>query len=196
VRTVGQVRSVGDGPSGGRARGRSRTPQRSGRPARGDSGQAGLTAVELLVILAIIAVLAAAAYPRLSNLLQVMASKGASEQTAGAIRLARQLAITQGSNHCIEFGPGGPPYTKYRIRQANTAGTVCDGAIVPGYDWQDISHQETVATTATTMIFDPIGNRILPTGSGNTSFTVDTSPSSCLSSITVTLYGGVRVAGC
>ena len=72
---------------------------------RGD--QRGLTAVELVIILAIVALLAVAAYPWLSNVLKVMASKGAAEQTAGAIRLARQFAITQGANHCIEFGPAG-----------------------------------------------------------------------------------------
>jgi hypothetical protein len=191
VRTLGQTRCVGSGPSGGRARGRPRMRQWSGR-----SGQAGLTAAELLVILAVIAGIAAAAYPQLSNVLKVMASKGASEQTAGAIRFARQLAITQGSNHCIEFGPGGPPFTKYRVREADTS-PACIGAIVPGYDWQDISHQETVVTTATTMIFDSIGNRVLPAAPPiNVAFSVDTQPSSCLSTITVTLYGGVRVAGC
>jgi Tfp pilus assembly protein FimT len=153
--------------------------------------------VELLIVLTVLAIVGLAAYPWLSNVRQVLLVKGAAEQTVAAIRLARQFAITQGSNHCIEFGPGGPPYTKYRIRQANTAGTVCDGAIVAGYDWQDISHQETVATTATTMIFDSIGNRILPASPPiNATFSVDTSPSSCLSTITVTLYGGVRVAGC
>ena len=51
-------------------------------------------------------------------------------------------------------------------------------------------------TTAPTMVFDPIGSRILPGGPGNTAFNVDTSLSSCVSTITVTLYGGVRVAGC
>jgi Tfp pilus assembly protein FimT len=154
----------------------------------------GITAVELMVMLAVVALLAVAAYPQLSNVLKVMASKGATEQTAGAIRLARQFAITRGASHCIEFGPSAP-YTQYRLREADSD-TTCGGAIMSGYDWQDISHNETVVTTATTMIFDPIGNRIFPTGSGNTSFTVDTSPSSCLSTITVTLYGGVRTQGC
>jgi Tfp pilus assembly protein FimT len=160
---------------------------------RGD--QRGLTAVELVVILAIVALLAVAAYPPLSNILRVMASKGAAEQTAGAIRLARQFAITQGAIHCIEFGPVAP-YRQYRIRAADSD-TTCGGAVVSGYDWQDISHNETVVTTATTMIFDPIGNRILPASPPlNATFGVDTDPPSCLATITVTLAGGVRVAGC
>jgi hypothetical protein len=68
--------------------------------------------------------------------------------------------------------------------------------VVAGYDWQDLSNGGSVATTAPTLIFDPIGNRILPGGPGSTTFNVDTLPSSCVSVVTVTLYGGVRVAGC
>jgi len=149
-----------------------------------------VTAVELVVVLAVVAVLGFAAYPWLSNFREVMLVKGAAEQSASAIRLARQLAITQGSNHCIEFGPG-----QYRIRQADTS-PACNGAVVSGYDWQGLSDGGNVATTAPTMVFDPIGNRVLPGGPGSTTFNVDTSPSSCISVITVTLYGGVRVAGC
>ena len=159
-----------------------------GCPRSGD--QRGVTTVELVVALAVVTVLGFAAYPWLSNFREVVLVKGAAEQAAGAIRLARQLAITQGSNHCIEFGP-----SQYRIRQADTS-PACSGAVVPCYDWQVLSESGNVATTAPTIIFDPIGNRILPAGPSNTTFNVDTAPPSCLSVITVTLYGGVRVAGC
>jgi Tfp pilus assembly protein FimT len=151
--------------------------------------------VELMVVLAVVAILGFAAYPWLSNFREVMVVKGAAEQTAAAVRLARQLAITQGSNHCIEFGPGAPPRTQYRIRQADTT-PACNGAVVSGYDWQNLSDSGTAVSTGSALVFDPIGNRILPTGAGSTTFNVDTTPSACLSVITVTLYGGVRVAGC
>jgi prepilin-type N-terminal cleavage/methylation domain-containing protein len=164
-----------------------------GRRRRTD--QRGLTAVELMAVLVLVAILGFVAYPFLSNIREVMLVKGAAEQTAAAVRMARQLAITQGSNHCIEFGPGGPPSTQYRIRQADTT-PACTGTVVAGYDWQDLSASGTVGTTGPTFIFDPIGNRILPTGPTNTTFNVDTIPPACLSVITVTLYGGVRVAGC
>jgi prepilin-type N-terminal cleavage/methylation domain-containing protein len=157
-------------------------------PRSGD--QCGVTAVELVIVLAVVAILGFAAYPWLSNFREVMMVKGAAEQTAAAIRLARQLAITQGSNHCIEFGPG-----QYRIRQADTS-PACNGAVVSGYDWQNLSESGTVVSTAPTLAFDPIGNRILPSGPSSTTFNVDTAPPSCLSVVTVTLYGGVRVAGC
>ena len=154
----------------------------------------GITAVELVVVLAVVAILGFAAYPLLTNVRQVLMVKGAAEQMAGAIRLARQFAITQGTNYCIEF-TANP--AKYQIRQADTS-PACNGTIVDGYGWTDLtdSSSGTVVTTAPTLIFDPIGNRILPVGPGNTTFNVDTAPSSCLSVITITLYGGLRVAGC
>jgi Tfp pilus assembly protein FimT len=148
--------------------------------------------VELATVLVLVAILGFASYSALSNVRETLLVKGAAEQTAGAVRLARQLAITQGSNHCIEFGAGG---TQYRLRQADDTPT-CSGAVVIGYDWQALSDSGPVASTGPTLIFDPIGNRILPVGPGSTIFNVDTVPPACLSTITVTLYGGVRVAGC
>jgi Tfp pilus assembly protein FimT len=144
-----------------------------------------------MVVLVIVAILGFAAYPYLSNFREVMLVKGAAEQLASGVRLARQLAITQGSNHCIEFGSG-----QYQIREADTS-PACNGTVVPGYGWQVLSESGSVVTTAPTLIFDPIGNRIAPGGPGSTSFTVsDTSASPCVNTIIVTLYGGVRVAGC
>jgi Tfp pilus assembly protein FimT len=151
-----------------------------------------VTAVELVVILAVVALLALAAYPYISNLREVLLVKGAAEQTVAAVRLARQFAITQGSNHCIEFRA--TPRAQFQIRE--DTGSTCSGTVVPGHDWHDLADQYTgtVVTTAPTLVFDPIGNRILPTGVGPTTFTVDSSPASCLTSITVTQYGGVRAA--
>jgi Tfp pilus assembly protein FimT len=155
-----------------------------------------MTAVELVIVLAIVAILGFAAYPLLSNIRQVLLVKGASEQAAGAIRLARQFAITQGSNYCVEFRT--IPVTQYQIREADTT-PACNGTVVNGYAWKDIidSYNDgTVTTNAPTIAFDPIGNRILPAGTTSTAFNVDTVPASCLSVVTVTIYGGVRVAGC
>jgi Tfp pilus assembly protein FimT len=152
--------------------------------------QRGITAVELAVVLVVVGLLGFAAYPLLSNVRQVMLVKGAAEQAAAGVRMARQLAITRGTNHCVEFASG-----QYRIREGDTTPS-CNGIVVDGYDWQALSNSGTVTIAALSIVFDPIGNRVLPTGPSSTVFSVDTTPSSCLSTITVTLYGGVRVAGC
>ena len=174
--------------------GRAAWSRRRSAPAVRRDGR-GITAVELAIVLVIVAVLGVAAYPLLSNVRQVILVKGAAEQVAGAIRLARQFAITEGSNFCIEFRTS--PSTQYQIRQADSTPT-CNGSVVNGYAWKDLteSNNGSVTTTAPTVAFDPIGNRILPSGTGSTAFTVDAVPTSCISTITVTIYGGVRVAAC
>jgi prepilin-type N-terminal cleavage/methylation domain-containing protein len=149
--------------------------------------QDGLTMVEMMVILAVIALLALAAYPQLSNVLQVMVSKGASEQVAGAIRQARQYAITEGANRCISFGA--TPVTIYRIRELNCSqgplrdqGEIGNGAAV-------------VNPNNLSIMFDPVG-RISPATVDPVTVTVDTQPPSCASVIIVTPFGGVKVSKC
>jgi hypothetical protein len=120
-----------------------------------------------------------------------MLVKGASEQAAAGIRLARQFAITHGGNHCIQFSA-----TQYQIREADTS-PACNGTVVPRYARANLAEGGTVSAVATTLIFDPIGNRILPSGVGATTFTISVSSTPpCTATITVTLYGGVRVASC
>ena len=167
-----------------------RTGRRGGCGARLD--QRGLTLVELTVVLVVLAILMAAAYPLLGNVLQVMISKGAAEQVAGAIRQARQYAITRGTNHCIEFSAS--PSTRYQIRQAPD-NTNCSGAIVNA--WVDVGNGAAVTnpSPAPAMIFNPVGSVTLPAVTPVT-FSIDTQPASCLSTLLVTLYGGVRVSRC
>ncbi len=162
--------------------------------------ESGVTAVELAVVLVIIAVLAAATYPLLSNVLQVMSSKGAAEQVAGAIRQARQYAITRGSNYCIKFGT--TPDTQYSI--AATADTTAASCTLDTSD-PTTSRNATIGNGDAVMspnnlsiIFDPIGN-VLNQGT-TTPYVVqvgiDTQPASCLSTVGITLYGGVRAIKC
>jgi prepilin-type N-terminal cleavage/methylation domain-containing protein len=149
--------------------------------------EAGMTLAELMVVLVAIALLMVAAYPLMGNLLNVMVSKGAAEQVAAAIRQARQHAITEGADRCIQFGT--TPVTIYQIREANCgSGT--------------LREQETIANGAAvvspnnlSIMFDPVG-RITPATATNVTITVDTQPASCASVITVTPFGGVRVAKC
>jgi Tfp pilus assembly protein FimT len=158
--------------------------------------ESGVTMVELVVILAIIGVLAAAAYAALGNILQVTGSKGASEQVAASVRLARQYAITRGQNHCIQFVNS--PNSAFRIRIASNNSN-CDGSLVqplPGStpDYTTIAGGLAVVSPANlSIIFDGIGNvtNFTP-GNPTVTLTVDTTPHSCAYNILVTLYGGVR----
>lgn len=163
-------------------------------------GQTGLSAVELMVVLVILALLAVATYPSLSNILEVLASKGAAEQTVAAMRLGRQYAISQARNFCIQFGPGSSaPFTEYTIMQADTADppACVSGTGVEGHVAKTIGpRDERLAAGDQAVIFDAIGNRVVPTGTSNSVWTVKTNPDVCTSTITVTPYGGVRVAGC
>lgn len=152
--------------------------------------EAGMTLVELMVVLVLIALFVAVTYPMLGNVLNVLVSKGAAEQVASAIRQARQYAITEGGNRCITFGT--VPVTSYRIRETPDSSS-CGGTL---RDQQAIANGAAVVSPNNlTIIFDPVG-RIAPATSTNVTMTVDTQPTSCASVITVTPFGGVRVAKC
>jgi len=159
--------------------------------------ESGVTMVELVIVLAIIAILGAAVYPLLGNILQSTGSKGASEQVAAAIRLARQQAITRAQLHCIQFT--GTPNTGFRVRIASTT-TTCDGANVlppPGSspDYREIGHGLAIISPANlSIVFDGMGNvKNFAPGNPTVTLSVDTTPHSCEYRVLVTLYGGVRV---
>jgi type II secretory pathway pseudopilin PulG len=153
-----------------------------------------MTLFELVVILAVISIMALASYPMITSTLRVLTSKGAVEQVAGAIREARQTAITRGTRHCIEFAS---PAVQYQIRETSSSGTTntCTGTVVQA--WVDVANGAAVTnpSPAPTMVFDPIGNVTLP-ASPPVTFTVDTTPASCASTVLVTIYGGVRSSKC
>jgi prepilin-type N-terminal cleavage/methylation domain-containing protein len=152
--------------------------------------QSGVTLVELVVVLAILAVLGVTVFTALGNVLQVTGAKGASEQVAASIRLARQYAITRGQSHCIQFA--GTPNTNFRIL-STVDNTTCSGAIVQ--DQREIGHGLAILTPNNlSVIFDGMGVvRNFPPGNPSVTLVVDSDPPSCPFSVLVTLYGGVRI---
>jgi len=150
--------------------------------------ESGVTLIELVVILLVVGLLAVAIFPSLGNVLEIMRSKGAAEEVASAIRLARQYAITRGNDHCIRFS--GSPNTKFTLYQD----TACT-SVVPEHPGQDIGHGFTIVSPVNlSIVFTPVGNVV---GGATVELGVDSSPPICLSSVLVTLYGGVRVThGC
>jgi Tfp pilus assembly protein FimT len=154
--------------------------------------EAGITLIEIAVVLVVVALLSAAIFPALGNVLQIMRSKGAAEEIASAVRLARQYAITRGNPHCIQFSNS--PNTVFTIYQ--DAGCT---SIVPGHDNRTISHEfAVVSPNNLSIVFNAVGNVTnFPPGNPSVTLGVDTVPSVCLSSVLVTLFGGVRVThGC
>jgi prepilin-type N-terminal cleavage/methylation domain-containing protein len=158
----------------------------------------GLTLVEVVIVCAIIAILAVASGTLLGNVLSVLRTRGAAEQLATAIRLARQSAITAGEHRCITITQSPPSFT---ITGGGNNAT-CGGAAVA-----DLQGSGTLGggspllwpvTPPADIRFDPVG-RTYPLGNGNnagTTFSMDSNPASCVTSVTVTLYGGVKVQRC
>lgn len=160
--------------------------------------ESGMTLVELVVILAIIAVLAVATYSTLGGVMEATRAKGASEQLAGAIRVARQYAITRGNFHCIEIFPSGAG-SAYRIREAAGPPYTCIGTVVEPQ--ADLAHGQAMVTPANqVVVFDPLGTvKNFPPGNPTVTLTVDvqtppcTAPNAAPVDVFVSLYGGVRV---
>lgn len=156
--------------------------------------ESGLTAIEIAVVLAIIGILAAAAVPFLQNLSDVMGAKGASEEVAGALRLARQYAITRGNNHCIQFA-GNP--TTFTIKQApddsSCTGTTVQSATPIGHNLAVVTFNPSLPSQM--IVFNPVGAaRNIPVAGQR--LEVGKDALSCpRTEVQVTLFGGVRVSG-
>jgi prepilin-type N-terminal cleavage/methylation domain-containing protein len=154
----------------------------------------GITLVELVVVLVILGMVGAAIYPLLGNLLDLTGAKGASEEVAGAIRLARQNAITRGQNFCVQFT--GTSDTTFEIKTASDDNT-CDGAPAPGvvYPARGIGHQLAVVTPPNrAIVFNPVGNARNFGGPTQLDLVVGKDATSCpRMNVRVTLYGGVQV---
>lgn len=81
----------------------------------GLEGRDGLTLLETLAVLVLLAVLVAAAVPRVFP--GGMAVQTTARELAGDLALARQLAVSTGQPHTVEFRPPGGPYTAYTLRK-------------------------------------------------------------------------------
>ena len=161
--------------------------------------ESGITAVELVVVLVIMGILAFVSYPLITNTLYVLNSKGAAEQVAGAVRQARQYAITNGQNYCVLFS--GASYSIGPSTDATFTTNACtiSPTMLTGEIGKSAFGNPTASVLATTrIIFDPIGS--VKNQGVTTPYVVqigvDTQPTSCLSTVGVTLYGGVRAINC
>lgn len=79
--------------------------------------QGGLTLVETVAALLLFSVLLLAAVPQLFP--ATVAVDAAARELAADMSLARQVAISRGEAHVLEFSPPGGPFTRYTIRRAS-----------------------------------------------------------------------------
>jgi prepilin-type N-terminal cleavage/methylation domain-containing protein len=154
----------------------------------------GITLVELVVVLVILGMVGAAIYPMMGNLISMTGAKGASEEVAGAVRLARQHAITRGQSFCVQFA--GSTDTTFEIKTASTD-TACDGTPAPGIiqSASPIGHNLAVVTPSNqAVVFNPVG-RATNTGGTDLDMVVGKDSTSCpRMNVRVTQFGGVRVS--
>jgi Tfp pilus assembly protein FimT len=158
-------------------------------------GESGVTLIELCVILAVITVLAVAVYPSISNLRELMGAKGASEEVAGAVRQARQYAVTRGLNHCIVFA-GNP--TTFAIHTVDNGGN-CDAGTPTVQSAVPIGHNLSVvifnpSLPSQTLVFNPVGTLVQPVVAGFENLEVGHAAGQCpRNNVAVSRFGGVRV---
>lgn len=129
-RAVGTARAVAP----------ARPPPRPARP--------GVTLLELLAIVAIIGALAWVAVPRLADSSSWSASgEAVAAQAAGALKLARRLAVEHGADNAAGYRVecSGATWT---LRNQTTSAVEASGTLAGGYQ---------VAGGAYTLSFDPYG---------------------------------------
>ena len=116
----------------------------------------GFSLIELLVVIAIIAIMAAVALPALVNYLRMYTIRGAAQQVASEIQVARSKAISNNVNLGVVFS----------IRDATTYQYVKEDDLEPqtAPNWSTVE-TETFTTLVTTLAAVQAGTvRRLPTG--------------------------------
>jgi len=78
--------------------------------------QGGLTFVETVAVLLLFSLLLVAAVPNLFP--ASVAADVAARELVADMGLARQLAVSRGEAHLVEFSPPGGPFTRYTVRRA------------------------------------------------------------------------------
>ena len=68
--------------------------------------EAGVTLIEVFVVVSILALVSLTVLPFVGTYLQDTKAKGAAEQAAGALRQARQMALTAAATYTVSFSGG------------------------------------------------------------------------------------------
>lgn len=114
---------------------------------------------ELVVVIALIAIITAMGIPSMLTYLQAEELRGAAAEMAGRLHQARQLAITQNVQHCVELDAAGD---RLRFHAMPGAVACLAGApwVGPGTDalgWMTLENRATIVGTTGNPVFSPLG---------------------------------------
>ena len=144
-------------------------------------GRAGYSATELVVVCAAIGLLAVMTLPFFLSYYQAAAARGGSQQVVSMLNQARELAVKENDNVCVQLPSG----TQMRLRLTGCAGAVWVG---PGTDAAGIMPLPQGFTLAAPgdVVFSYLG-AALPA----TTFTLPNSTTGATSTVTVALTGRI-----
>lgn len=143
----------------------------------------GVTAVELMITVGIIGLMALVTIPLVGELLPSTRVKGAAEQVASAIRLARQEAITRNQTTCLNLDATAGTMT---ITLASGSSCSPGGASIKGPDTIVNGATIVISTGSSSPSFSPTG-AVSPAG------TISVTSQAQTLQVIYTMSGRVRI---
>ena len=148
--------------------------------------ESGVTLVEVFVVVSIVAMVSLAVLPFVGTFLQDTKAKAAAQQAAGALRQARQNALTAAATYTVTFGTAPCPLASAAPRVDDVPlGNRCPTNRPPDRV-DDILANATMSASASPFMLGPLGGST-PAG------TVQVSYGGTLWEVAINQIGGVRL---
>ena len=154
----------------------------SERVLPGGLNSRGFSAAELLVVMAVVGLLSATAVPFMITYWRSATLKAGAEELAAGLNRARQLAVSQSRNVCVEVVAN-----QYRYRLNDCAGTIQTAPGTDGNGYYSISNNIGVTTNQ-----NPIFGYLGAANPGAT-FTVTNPQGGAARNVVVSVSGRVQV---
>jgi prepilin-type N-terminal cleavage/methylation domain-containing protein len=153
------------------------------------TNQRGFGLAELMVVVAVLGIITVVGTPLLLTYLQASQTRGAAQEIVTFLNQARQLAITQNVQHCVEFDVAGNRLRFHQMPGTTTclSGTVWLGPGTDGSGWMRLQNQAAITSANANPSFTPLG-----AASGAT-ITVQNSQGTSSLSVVVSPVGRIRI---